>query len=63
MYADVDSIIVNPLRRWVDSNATIITSIESGRFIAQYVMMFRPKHPVTEVVNKVMPDTHMSLIM
>ncbi|EER19232.1 conserved hypothetical protein [Perkinsus marinus ATCC 50983] len=52
VYADVDSIIVNPLRRWVDSNATIITSIESGRFIAQYVMMFRPKHPVTEVVNK-----------
>ncbi|KAF4656493.1 hypothetical protein FOZ61_006930 [Perkinsus olseni] len=48
VYADVDSIIVNPLRRWVDPHATVVTSIEAGRFIAQYVMMFRPKHPVTK---------------
>ena len=46
VYADIDCICINPLRNWVDKQATFVTALGTNKDICQWLIISVPKNPI-----------------
>ncbi len=46
VYADIDCMCINPLREWVNKNATFVTALGTNRDICQWLIITEPDNPI-----------------
>ncbi len=54
VYADIDSICLNPLLHWVSPDAQMVTGIGGRGDMSQWVMIYAPRHPILAQVIRSM---------
>lgn len=46
VYADIDCFCINPLRKWINKNASFVTALGTNNDICQWMIISTPKSPI-----------------